>query len=777
MREDREVRQLNTARTRFLSVGWLRSADHMVVYGSLTLLWIVGPVYLDDGWLLAAVENYQPDGAYATYYANFNLVNPFWVPHLTLLRIISWVSVDLVWLRLPAVLAGVGVWHLTRSIVVRIAARVGRAPTLGLHMMTAGGFLLGWMSWNVTLRPEPSVAFLGAVALWAAVRFGQKPHGRYLLLGAIAVVFAVSVHPAGLVVLAPAIPLTLAVVRWLRISLLQRSLMLLAILLVSAALLLLLVWGPLGREWFGLAVDGTAAQASHAQGWRHEPSRYMELVNYGNSARRLTVTLPLVGVIMFLGQRRRGRDVVADLPILSLMIGALLLMWTPSKWMWHLGSLMPYAAAAIAVEWWRWRGVRRSDRSLESASAAIIGVVGLTVIAWTGGFGWHTSLALGHLDFSQGILNALVVVLANPLLWLGSLVAAWLATELFAHLRLRRARARLWHERAAAEFTPWLHGAAAGLLSISLSLAVVVPLSVLTADGLMSPGGWSLAKQNLRAAFTSTCGLSEEIVVESGVRGLPLATESLLDHGIGDSLVSEHTSLAFESDGVYLRSRGAQLDLDLMTWGSWIDGDGDTGWFASPWFSLHGLTSVDPQDVLISTAGAPTLGGNMLFVQGASRRGTEISYGPLVPLDLPQYEPSWLVSEVEGSWLGEHVSFIRLIAIDGSVDPGGWLAFSAPYVLTYESLDVFARERGGSTLIAQQLRMYFPCLRQPAIAGGVAEVPDLILVHHQWPFFLYGSPHYPLVDFAEVREIAHRWPARGTVTPINVLTVTIHGSE
>ena len=493
------------------------SADHLFVYLTIAAWWLVGPAHFDDGWMTTLLENYQPDGDFGTYFENFNDGQPFLFLHLTLLRLLSWVSTDLIWLRVGSVIAALVAWHLSRSTVDRVVRRSGREPSTAVHLVLAGAFVLGWIAWNMTLRGEPLIALFSALSLWAAVRFAEAPHGRFLLLGAVVTALGASTHPAGAVVLAPWVPLIVPIIRWIREMPVARILTGLAIALVAVTTLVLLVWGPQGYGGWYRAVHGYATRGEHSFGLLDEYRHYTDLYFGGNAVRRLAVMLPAMGAVLFLGRRGRGRDPVLALPVWSAVAGTLLLAFTPSKWLWHFGALVSLAAVALATEWALWRD--SSERSMPARIAALVALVMINTIGWyglvnvrwlgkpsTGPFFWVSPLATNSLE-STDWFQALLRPLAQPWFWLGLVAMGWLV-----HLFRSRAAQR----RSGPALGPWTQGFVSSLLVFSLGLAVAIPVAAFALDGFVLTPGWTMAKQNVDAALASTCGLSDEVLVERG---------------------------------------------------------------------------------------------------------------------------------------------------------------------------------------------------------------------------------------------------------------------
>jgi hypothetical protein len=113
------------------------------------------------------------------------------------------------------------------------------------------------------------------------------------------------------------------------------------------------------------------------------------------------------------------------------------------------------------------------------------------------------------------------------------------------------------------------------------------------------------------------------------------------------------------------------------------------------------------------------------------------------------------------------------VAVDDSNDREGWIAFSSPY-RSFQNLGIQELVAAGdkTVLIAPQIRPYFPCLSQPNISNGVAEVPGvLIVVGAKWPIGLPGSPYLRLPDVAELEVLPSSWKNLEGSPPLDVISV------
>jgi arabinosyltransferase C len=94
-----------------------------------------------------------------------------------------------------------------------------------------------------------------------------------------------------------------------------------------------------------------------------------------------------------------------------------------------------------------------------------------------------------------------------------------------------------------------------------------------------------------------------------------------------------------------------------------------------------------------------------------------------------------------------------------------------PSARSARSIRQLAEDRGGKVLIAPQLRMFFPCLRQPEIVGGLAELPTIVVASARWPLVAPGSPHAYLVDVANVVPVSTSLPVSTGGPTFEVLLV------
>ena len=274
-------------RNRFRSFASAISWIDLTVLGALGLWWVIGPNIFDDAWFMAIVENRRASGTFSSYFEVFNAAAPLGFAHQITLSLVAGVSDSFLWMRLPSLVFGIASWGVCRSYLGQVRS-AGRGRATGICLATAAVvFLTGWFSWNMTVRPEPMVAFLAVLALAAMSRFWVAGSVWGLTMASLGATLALSIHPAGLVAVAPMLVAAPALVRWLRSRGADAWLTLGSLSLISIAVFVLLAFADsdvgLWRSAYGLLSDDprhpgglltgdSAVHPAHGGRVRHTPS-------------------------------------------------------------------------------------------------------------------------------------------------------------------------------------------------------------------------------------------------------------------------------------------------------------------------------------------------------------------------------------------------------------------------------------------------------------------------------------------------------------------------
>lgn len=188
---------------RFLPANWykLKPLDGVVV--AILVFWhFLGANTSDDGFIMTMARVSQNADYMANYYRWFGVPeSPFGAPYYDLLALMAYISTSSIWLRLPALLAGLIMWFvITREVMPRFGSLVnGRRVA---HWSAAMVFLAFWLPYNNGTRPEPIIA-MGALLAW--VSFERAIATSRLLPAAIGVIIAtisLASGPTGLMAVA-----------------------------------------------------------------------------------------------------------------------------------------------------------------------------------------------------------------------------------------------------------------------------------------------------------------------------------------------------------------------------------------------------------------------------------------------------------------------------------------------------------------------------------------------------------------------------------------------
>jgi hypothetical protein len=145
--------------------------------------------------------------------------------------------------------------------------------------------------------------------------------------------------------------------------------------------------------------------------WRDELVRYeaLSLPRYGASLRRASVALMLLLLVASVFRTRRAGGRNLSLATRALAIGLALLVFTPSKWAWHFGTLLPLAAVAAAAEAARLRDEASSGG--RTRALPVVWIAGAVVVAawsWTPRLPWDW-FDLRTLGWTLGVESLLPV--------------------------------------------------------------------------------------------------------------------------------------------------------------------------------------------------------------------------------------------------------------------------------------------------------------------------------------------------------------------------------
>ena len=731
---------------------WSFGPVDAVVIGTLLVWHVIGANTSDDGYQLGMARAADQSGYMANYFRYFGVPEtPFGTPLYDLFGFMSHVSTASVWMRLPTLICAVVAWLvISREVIPRFGAAARASKTA---LWTGGLVLLAfWLPYNNGLRPEPFVA-LGVLLTWCSVE--RSIATRRLLPAAAAILIAaltVTCGPSGFICFAPLIAgarpvvqIVVARARQFRSSALGVA-TLLAPLIASGTVVLVFAFGNQTVAGM-LEMQRVHNAAGPSRAWFEEYLRYQWLMNMdidGSLARRFGVFVMIVSLIaVVVAMLRKGGKIpgTATGParrIVGITVGAMaLMMITPTKWTHHFGVFAGLAAsvavlAAVATG----AAVLRSSRNRLLFAAAVSFSM---AVAFTGTNGYWYVSAWGVPFWDKPIL---VAGLGISTMFLGLTLLLLLAAVWF-HLRAP-------YVRADAPMARWW---SVPPIAVAAGLMVLVAVASMSKGAVAQWPSYSIAKSNLSALAGDTCGLANDVLLETDpdadvlqpVNGDPFAAlgaenDGFTPDGVARDLTAdEETSASGTSNtvdtgeqdqptstnGAGTGGSALPFGLDpeavpvLGSFGSDTPATLTTGWYALP---------ADPGDLIsiaaagrirsVDSDGIVTYGQSLELEYGVDGN----AQGRVTPIDIGP-TPSWRNLRVPMDQIPADSNMIRLVLDDTDRDPDQWLAITPPRVPRTQTLnDVVGRE--DPVLLDWEVGFNFPCQRPFDHRLGVAEIPQ-----------------------------------------------------
>jgi hypothetical protein len=718
----------------------LRPVDLFVAV-LLLAWWVLGPVLYDDGWVKVRQTNYQVSGGFSNYYSSFgvNLPLDYWLEWMQ-----QWVvghSDTLLVLRLPALALLTTAWILCRWSFSRVTSD-SEAPRTGALWTLGVAFVLSALAWDMTLRPEPVVALLTVGTLASAIRFLERPSASALIVGALLVVLGVTAHPAGLVTAAPLLIVSPSVIRWLR-----GKGWVLPTALGLTVIALALVVAAVGSDLFQRAADarGIRIYGDATRSWREELDRYLLVTTGASPMRRASVALMIAAVIAYLVRRSRTARPLLDLPAASLALALVLMVPTPSKWIWHFGVFAGLAAVAVASELVRLRE-QAANRWALTPFLAAFGAMLVAAWAWFPRIEWG-DFDLRTLDWTIDLEERVTAVRLSA-----AIVVAGLGVVILVEL-VRRG----WSERARATWStlPWL---------VPLAVLPIVGFTVgmLALDTAKTPA-WTVARQNLESLRGDAgCGLADDTTVTAPTSVVPLRPTAEPVSSVGPWT----QPTPFPGLQRFSLFAGGRSNTITTPWYR-VPRDGRrVGFFVST-----GLAGGEAVEVRWGNVKA----GEVLAV-----KTTRVEAGS-IPSSRPAAETGVIQANEFG---GEPVAVPAIVAerlttipwtfipegrlpsrpssadliqlrLRSEADPPRALALTGAVSYRTTNLRELVSGADALPLVWPNLALYIPCRRQPRLSHGIVEVPTVLVARSGlWPIEFTTSPFHSVLDLYRLRDLS-----------------------
>jgi arabinosyltransferase C len=733
---------------RWWSVGAL---DGLVV---AVLVWwhFVGANTSDDGYILTMARVSESSGYMANYYRWFGTPESPFGWYYDLLAIWAHVTTASVWMRLPTLLMAIACWWLISREVIPRLGRPVKASRAAVWT-AAGMFLAVWLPLNNGLRPEPIIA-LGILLTWCSVERGVAT-SRLLPVAIACIVGALTLFsgPTGIA----SIGALLVAVGPLRTILHRRSrrfglMPLLAPILAAATVTIIVMFRD---QTFASVAQANALKRAvgPSLSWFDEHTRYERLMMAtpdGSIARRFAVLALIVALAVSVAMVLRrghipGTAAGPSRRIIGItIISFVAIMFTPTKWTHHFGvfaglagSLGALAAVAVAP------AVMRSRRNRWVFAAAVLFITAWAFASVNGwwyvsnfGVPWSNQMPAFRLGFATILLGLSVVAL---------IIAAWI------------------HFAERADVPPgrrWWSRLPASPLAVAAWLLVVFEVASLTLGMISQYPAWSVGRSNLQALTGKTCGLADDVLVESdpnagmlkpvdvpvadalgsassagfSPNGIPTDISTLIEppasgNFIGVGAADSGTGGAAPEAGTEGGAARAPLPygLDPATtpvMGSWRAGAQQPARLKSAWYRLPARDSLgDDSAPLVVIAAAGRFDQDEVTVQWATdaQAAAGKAGGSLGFADIGSV-PAWRNLRAPLKAIPAEATLIRVVAVDDDLAPQHWIAVTPPRIPKLRSLQQVV----GSTdpvLLDWLVGLAFPCQRPFGHSDGVTEVP------------------------------------------------------
>ncbi|MCM6776843.1 arabinosyltransferase domain-containing protein [Nocardia sp. CDC141] len=778
---------------RILPANWLKPtwADGAII-GTLGLWHFVGANTSDDGYILSMVRVAPHAGYLANYFRWYGVPEAPFGWYYYVIQAFAQVSTASPWVRIPALACGILCWMVISREVV---PRLGRGVRTSKVALWTGGlvFLAFWLPYDNGLRSEPIVA-LGALLTWVSIERAIAT-GRLLPAGVAVLVaaFTLAAAPTGLMCVAALLagirPLVRIVVRRHReaaaraetgffSTLWGSSLPLLAPIAAAGFLVLTVVYSD---QTFAAIqeADRVRKVTGPNLAWYEDYLRYYYLFVQtvdGSLSRRfafLVMILCLVTTALVLLRRRRvpGISTGPTWRLIGVVFGTIFfMMFNPTKWTHHFGAYAGIAGSLAAVT-----AVAVSATALRSRKnrtvflAALLFMLALT-FSGINGYWYVSSFGVPWFDKTVSLhgnqSNTLVLILFGLAL---ALVGWQTLREDYTKppASPKTARGRRIRRFAAIPLT------------VVAALMVAFEVLSLVKGAVTQYPAYSLARSNLDAVRGSSCGLANDVLVESDPNAGRLnpiidpANPPTADplggvdptgfdpNGVPDDLKADSVEVKPGTGNTSNQSVGANFaegqnagteggriaepgvngstvalpyGLDPKTtpiMGSYQKGMQQPAHLISSWYELPARSDDAPLVVITAAGrilsfdqtGALQYGQDLQLEYGKRQAdGSVAVQGKYVPRDIGP-SPSWRNLRVPLSEIAPDADAVRIVANRNVLIGDQWLAFTPPRVPKLVSLNTFIGSRQ-QVLEDWAVGLQFPCQQPFLHRDGVATMPN-----------------------------------------------------
>jgi hypothetical protein len=746
-------------------------ADAVLVVVSAAWV-LLAPTNFDDPWYLLMARGANTSGSVGNAIYMFNVTeNPF-VASQYVLQAWGWLgqcqgmschgmSWGLAWMRLVPLIYGLATWLLLRLL---LAAGFGREPGTGRAAWALlVAYLLWWLPYGMTLRPEPLIVLLAAATLLLAELARRRRSVGALAVATATAALAMSVSPSGLVAAAPLVLALPWLWRWLRA---QDALTRVATVLALAAASTSLVIVGFADSTLGDVLESTAVHQWYYQtfSWYQETVHYQTILSFKDSsqwARRAPVVLT-IAVLLVVAVGRAGRlrtDPAGNDPVRRLLVSSAacsaialaLLAPTPTKFVNHFGAAAAAPTVLLAAALLRsplpdcrlgrrcpdcrlgrrcpdCRLGRRHYAGVITAALGTVTLVGAMSLSFAGPnlwrpysdrgqpFGDHLTAAQDQPDLGSMRPKLGGVQLANPTLWVAVALAA--------------ACGMWWWRRRGRDtgLTPDRAVLLAGSIAI-----VVMTIVVFAWAPIRQYPGWSVALSATREVQGEPCALADYAQVLVDTAAQPVPAGPAITEGVFAAAAGRPAPVPAPAPGTLVWHDASESDpvIGPKVSPSKIsppetgppDIGAELGLLVTPWFALPAGGGTD---LLIPLLG--TRAGQQLTLEYATAAGPNPAVAGSTPLPVDHTVPrtQWQQTALALDRLGtRRPSRVRLV-IRGQVSgTESWLAVGQPRLARWRPLA--ALTAGAPVYVDQLTATLLPCVEQVGVEHGIARAPEVLV--------------------------------------------------
>ena len=515
-----------------------------VVTAVLVVWYFLGAGSSDDGYILNMGRVADGAGYLANYYRFHGIPEAPFDWYYSFLAHWSAVSTAGVWMRLPALLAGLASWFiLSRVLLPRLGSAVRRSQWA---MVTAAAvFVAFWMPFCSGLRSEPIIV-LGSLLTWWGVEQAVATRRMLPAAGAtLAACMTLATAPHGVIAVALLLSGSRPMLRNLRRRAGELAVFRNGRRIPVSGLVPLLA--PIGAAApvavFVVFRDQTIANVAEAVRIRYSVGPtlawYQEFLRFyyltltttdGSLVRRVPVLLLFAGLFVTMAVMLRRKHIRGVDPqpvwrlIGAILLTVLLLSFTPTKWTVQFGIYAGVAAAMAAVATVAVaQSALRSRRNLWMYISVLMFACAVAV-AGKNAWGWAYDFGIAWFDKAPVIVG---VQLSSIFL---VLTAVSLAAAMWFHLRID-----VDDERGVVrdpDVTPTRRQIAVASSPMAvIAVAVVIIELVLFAKAAAVRGDtYTTFNANMRALGGNPCGMADQVLVESDPNAgalTPIGTEDV----------------------------------------------------------------------------------------------------------------------------------------------------------------------------------------------------------------------------------------------------------